>query len=169
MWFRRVFKNIMWGNTLVRNCRAASPANGFHELWMVRNSLEDRAHIAFSVFMWLWWGGQRFFLKEKWKLWKRCCTRCPVGGGELKVTEAKMLPQKKALAVHVLDSAPTRAEANAWVASCSRSRGVHRRGKGRWLNFFSKVPGKGAIWSEKEALMNVTRWIQTSLSAYLIL
>ena len=109
---------------------------------MVRHSLEDRAHIAFLVFLWLWWGGQAFLLQEKWKLWKRCCTRCPVGRGELKVTEAKMLPQSKALAVHVLDSAPTRAEANAWVASCSRIRGVHRRGKKRRLNFFLKVPGK---------------------------
>ena len=53
MWFMPVLKLIMWGNTLVRNCRAASSANGFRELWVVSNSLEGRERIAFSVFWWL--------------------------------------------------------------------------------------------------------------------
>ena len=68
-----------------------------------------------------------------------------MGRGDLELTEAKKLLQRMALAAHLLVSAPMRAEANAWMASFSRSRGVHSRGKEKRLDFFSKVPREGAI------------------------
>ena len=119
-------------------------------------------------FRWLWSGGQPLLLNEQWKLWKWCCTRCPVGRGDLKVTEATMLLQRMSLASHLLVSAPRGLKPTpGWPVVAVQ--GEYRRGKGRRLNFFSKVPGEGAIWSGKEALMNVTRCIQTSLFADLML